>query len=265
MTTPLRPLPEIKLAGMRLHAILETQCVAYVMECLERNHGGWIATANLDHMRRLRDSAEFRCIYDSASVVVADGMPLIWAAKLQGTPLPERVAGSDLISSLTAGASAQQRSLFFLGGEPGSADAAAQKLMEKHPGLRVAGTCCPPLGFERDPAQMEALRRLIKESRSDIVFVALGSPKQEMLISQIRAILPQAWWIGIGGSFSFVSGAIHRAPSWVQRMGFEWLHRLVQSPRRLGVRYLWYGPPSFLWLILSGVRGRWASRRKRNV
>jgi N-acetylglucosaminyldiphosphoundecaprenol N-acetyl-beta-D-mannosaminyltransferase len=262
VTDPSCALPQIELGGVRLHAISESQCVSYVLECLGRDRGGWIATANLDHMRRLRNSADFRSIYGGASVVVADGMPLVWAARLQGTPLPERVAGSDLIYSLTAGASATQRSVFFLGGVPGSADATAQKLAEKHPGLRVAGTCCPPLGFERDPEQMEALRCALKDAQPDIVFVALGSPKQEELISQMHSILPQAWWIGIGGSFCFVAGTIHRAPSWVQRIGFEWLHRLAQSPRRLGARYLWYGPPSFLWLILSGIRGRRASRRK---
>ena len=255
------PLPEVVLAGTRVHVITQAQCVAHVVMSLACNRGGWIATANLDHMRRLRKSAEFRRVYAGASVVVADGMPLIWAARLQATPLPERVAGSDLIHSLAAGAAAQDRSVFFLGGDPGSADAAAARLAKDHPGLRVAGTHCPPMGFEKDPAQMAELRRTVKESSPDIVFVALGSPKQELLIDEINSSLPQAWWIGVGISFSFVSGAVRRAPPWVRRVGLEWLHRLLQEPRRLAGRYLFHGPPCFLWLMASALRGRFATRR----
>ena len=262
---PSSQLPEVVLAGVRLHAITEIQCVAHVIQCLELNRGGWIATANLDHMRRLRHSAEFRRVYSGTSVVVADGMPLVWASKLQGTPLPERVAGSDLIHSLSAGAAAQQRSVFFLGGDQGSADAAAQQLTKDHPSLRVAGTYCPSMGFENDPAQMEELRRVVKKSQPDIVFVALGSPKQELLIGQINSMLPQSWWIGVGISFSFVCGAIRRAPPWVQRVGLDWLHRLLQEPRRLSKRYLWHGPPCVCWLAFSGLRGRGAARRVRNT
>jgi N-acetylglucosaminyldiphosphoundecaprenol N-acetyl-beta-D-mannosaminyltransferase len=258
-------LPEVVLASVRLHAITEAECVAYVVESLEVDRGGWIATANLDHMRRLWHADEFRRAYAGASVVVADGMPLIWASRLQGSPLPERVAGSDLIHSLTAGAAAAGRSVFFLGGDLGSADAAAARLAKDHPGLRVAGTYCPSMGFEKDPAQMEELRRAVQENSPDIVFVALGSPKQELLIHEIRSLLPQAWWIGVGISFSFVCGAIRRAPSWVQGLGLEWCHRLLQEPRRLGMRYLWHGPPCFLRLLLSALRGRFISWRNRDA
>lgn len=253
-------LPEVVLASVRVHAITQAQCVAHVIASLEANRGGWIATANLDHMRRLRHMDQFRRAYAAASVVVADGMPLIWAARLQGSPLPERVAGSDLIYSLTAGAVARSRSVFFLGGDPGSAEAAAESLAQDNPGLRVAGTYCPPMGFEKDPVQMEKLRLAVQENSPDVVFVALGSPKQELLIHEIRPLLPNAWWIGVGISFSFVSGAIRRAPRWVQGLGLEWSHRLLQEPRRLGERYLWHGPPCFMWLLLSALRGRFSTR-----
>lgn len=259
---PASQLPELVLGGVRIHAITEAQCVTHVMQSLASGQGGFIATANLDHMRRLRSSQEFREIYANASVVVADGMPLVWAARLQGTPLPGRVAGSDLIHSLTAGAAKSDRSVFFLGGDPGSADAAAAQLVADHPKLRVVGTCCPAVGFEKDPVQMAELRRVVEESRADVVFVALGSPKQEALIQEIHSVLPQAWWIGVGISFSFVSGAVHRAPRWVQRVGMEWFHRLLQEPRRLGGRYLWHGPPYLMWLVGSALRGRLSGRPK---
>lgn len=255
-------LPQVQLARVRLHAVREVECVEHVVSCLARGQGGWIATANLDHLRRLQQPGEFQRVYEQADVVVADGMPVVWACRLQGTPVPERVAGSDLIRSLSAAAGRAGRSVFLLGGEPGTAEAAAAKLAAGAPGLRIAGTCCPPFGFERDPAQVAALRTSLAAACPDIVFVALGSPKQELLIAQLRDVLPGAWWIGVGISFSFVAGTVRRAPRWLQRLGLEWLHRLAQEPRRLGARYLWSGPPFVVRLFAGALRGRWRRARR---
>ncbi|MFY9344430.1 MAG: WecB/TagA/CpsF family glycosyltransferase [Planctomycetota bacterium] len=235
-------LPQIPLGEVRVHAIRQSECVAHVMRALDRRTGGSIATVNLDHWRRLRTDAAFRAAYRDASLVVADGMPLVWASRLQGTPLPERVAGSDLIFSLTRAAAEHDHGVFLLGGNPGTAEIAAQRLAEQAPGLRVVGTHCPQRGFEQDPAQLAAVRELVARSGAGIVFVALGSPKQELFIHAQRSALPQAWWIGVGISFSFVAGEVRRAPLWVQRHGLEWLHRLLQDPARLWTRYLWHGP-----------------------
>lgn len=245
-------LPEVVLAGVRLHAITEERCVAHVVAAIRRGHGGWIATANLDHLRRLQRPGEFQRAYAGASIVVADGMPLVWASRVQGTPLPQRVAGSDLIHSLNAGAAVVGARVFLLGGNPGTADAAADALRSRNPGLSVVGTACPPIGFERDEALTARLRETLRAARPDLVFVALGSPKQELLIEQLRADLPRAWWIGVGISFSFVAGQVRRAPRWLQRIGMEWLHRLLQEPRRLARRYLLDGPP-FLARLFVGA------------
>lgn len=255
------PLPEIELASVRLHAITERQCVAHVLAEIGAGRGGWIATANLDHVRRLQRPGDFRRAYEGATVVVADGMPLVWASRVQGTPLPERVAGSDLIHSLSAGAAGEGARVFLLGGDPGTAEAAAAELCARYPGLEVAGSRCPPIGFERDPAQLDQLREALRAARPDLVFVALGSPKQELLIERLRAELPAAWWIGVGISFSFVAGRVQRAPRWVQRIGLEWLHRLLQEPRRLARRYLLDGPP-FLVRLFGGAAWRRARGRR---
>jgi N-acetylglucosaminyldiphosphoundecaprenol N-acetyl-beta-D-mannosaminyltransferase len=229
---------------------------------MERGQGGWIATANLDHLRRLQQPGEFRRVYEQADVVVADGMPVVWACRVQGTPVPERVAGSDLIRSLSVAAARARRSVYLLGGEPGTAEAAATRLVESAPGLVIAGTRCPPFGFERDPAQLEELRAALAAARPDVVFVALGSPKQELLIARLRDALPGAWWIGVGISFCFVAGTVRRAPRWLQRLGLEWLHRLVQEPRRLWARYLWSGPPFVVRLFAGALRGRLRGARR---
>jgi len=228
---------------MGIHAVTEAECVRYIIGAMERAEGGWVATANLDHLRRYLAEPDFARLYADASLVVADGMPLVWASRLQGTPLPQRVAGSNLIWSLSEAAAAHGYSVFLLGGAPQTAERAAEILRGRYPRLRVAGTDCPPPGFEKDPAHVQRIARLLEQAGPDIVYVALGSPKQEQLIVRLRGRLPRAWWLGIGISFSFVAGQVRRAPLWMQRAGLEWLHRLVQEPSRLSRRYLLHGLP----------------------
>jgi N-acetylglucosaminyldiphosphoundecaprenol N-acetyl-beta-D-mannosaminyltransferase len=259
MTTPVdsRPalhrldLPTIDLLGVRIHAITEREVIAQILAELDGGRGGWIATPNLDHLRRLCRDPTFRTLCLDASLLVPDGVPLLWASRLQGTPLPGRVAGSDLISSLSAAAAAAGRSLFMLGGDPGTAEAAAATLRQRHGELRIVGTYCPPFGFEQDAAEPERIQGMLRTAAPDIVFVALGSPKQERLMQEMSAVLPRAWWVGVGISFSLLTGEVKRAPVWVQRTGLEWVHRLLQEPRRLAGRYLWHGLPFGVRLLAS--------------
>ncbi len=208
-----------------------------------------MVTANLDHLLRCNRHPEYLDLVRKADLVVADGMPLIWASRIQGTPLPERVAGSSLCLSLAEAISPLGRSIFLLGGNPGVAERAAKVLAQRFPGLIIAGTYCPPLGFERIPAEIDCIRSMIGDTKPDIAYVALGSPKQEELIERLRAEFPATWWMGIGISLSFITGEVRRAPKWVQKMGLEWTHRLSQEPKRLARRYLIDGVPFALWLF----------------
>ena len=238
------PLPTIELLrGIHLHACTEPQCVRFILDCLHAGQGGWVVTPNLDHLRRLAHEREFRELCSKASLRVADGKPLVWASRIQGRSLPGRVAGSDLISSLSAAAAEEERSIYLLGGNEGSAQLAAEKLLVRHPDLRIAGLRCPPFGFENDAAYMAEMRADLLAKRPDIVFVGLGSPKQERLIDAFRSELPETWWLGVGVSFSFLAGEIARAPRWLQAIGLEWVHRLAQEPRRLFKRYVVQGIP----------------------
>lgn len=255
-SSPAPQLPVVTLSGVRLHAIREAECVSHILDCLAAGQGGWVVTVNLDHMRRLLHDAEYARLCQGASLMVADGMPLIWASRIQGTPLPERVAGSDLVSSLSEAAAREGRTVYLLGGAPGTAVAAASCLQERYAGMKVVGTDCPPLGFEDSPDRMRGIETRLYDARPDIVYVGLGSPKQEGLICRLRGSLPCAWWLGVGVSFSFLSGSIRRAPSWMQRSGLEWLHRLAQEPRRLCKRYLVHGFPFAAALLVSSVYRR---------
>lgn len=240
----------VSLHGVDLHAMTESQCIRHILAALSAGRGGWVITPNLDHLRRARHDAAYRALLSEADLIVADGMPLVWASRLQGTPLPERVAGSSLIHTLSEAAALRGQRLFLLGGAPGSAARAATVLAERFPGLPVAEYDEAPYGFEHDRDAMARLCDRLTKLRPAIVFVALGSPKQEQLIRQLRETLPDAWWLGVGISFSFVAGQVRRAPRWMQNAGLEWAHRLAQEPVRLGRRYLIDGPPfamSLLW------------------
>ena len=252
---PVPPAP-VLLRGARLHPVTESESVRLIVRCLEAGLGGWVVTMNLDHLRRFEKDPRYAELCSRADLVVADGKPVVWASRLQGTPLPERVTGSSLIWTLSEAVGAIHRSIFLLGGEPGTAQPSAQRLAARYPGLRISGVLCPDYGFETRPTELTEIRETLLRAAPDVVYVALGSPKQEELINRLRHLLPHAWWIGVGVSFSFVSGRLVRAPRWLQALGLEWLHRLFQAPRLLARRYLVDGVPYALLLLAGAVLAR---------
>lgn len=252
----LAAIPRVDLLGISFHRVTEAELVQLVVSESGTGRGAWVITPNLDILRQGVQRPEIRALLSRADVLVADGMPLIWASKLQGTPLPERVSGSHIIWSIPEAAAKAGRTIFLLGGAPGIADKCAAVLKERFPNLRITGTVCPPFGFEKNEEQIAALRSAVQQSPADIVFVALSFPKGEHLIERIRDAAPRAWWIGVGISFSFVAGDVKKAPRWMQVTGLEWLHRLVQEPRRLARRYLIDGLPFAARLLIGSIRRR---------
>jgi N-acetylglucosaminyldiphosphoundecaprenol N-acetyl-beta-D-mannosaminyltransferase len=246
----------VRLLGVPISCVDARQACEYIIQRSLAGIGGWVVTPNLDILRRFVRHADFRELCADADLRLADGMPLVWASRLQGTPLPERVAGSDLIWRLAERAAEAGRSVFLLGGNPGAAANAADVLRERSPSLRIAGVCCPPMGFENDRSYIQSLDRMIVDASPDIVFVGLGSPKQELLIRRLRTVQPRAWYLGVGVSFSFTAGEISRAPVWMRRSGLEWCHRLAKEPGRLWKRYLVQGVPFGIRLLLSSAGSR---------
>ncbi len=250
------PLPLIRLMGVEVHAITESQAISHILSELAAGRGGMTVTPNLDHLRRCQGDMQFAAMVAEAEMVVADGMPLIWASRLAGCGLPQRVAGSDLILTLSAAAAEAGRSIYLLGGAPGTAEGAAEVLRARHSNIKIVGTTCPPLGFDQNESEMAKLVASLVAAKPDIVFVALGSPKQEYLIDRIRNSLPAAWWLGVGVSFSFLTGHVQRAPRILQQLGLEWVHRLLQEPKRLFKRYVVQGIPFAAALFTSAVAQR---------
>jgi N-acetylglucosaminyldiphosphoundecaprenol N-acetyl-beta-D-mannosaminyltransferase len=245
--------------GAQIAAITETQAVESILDAAETGRGHWTITANLDHIRRYHTDPVAKVLMDDADLVVADGMPVIWASRVAGEPLPERVSGSNMIWSLCEAASARAQSIFLLGGPAEVAERAAIVLEDRYPRLDIVGTAYPPVGFENDRHALEQIVGEVVQVKPDIVFVALGFPKQDLLIRLLRRSLPQASFLGVGISLSYVTGDLGRAPDWMCRVGLEWAHRLCQEPTgRLLRRYLIDGLPFaarlMAWSALHRVR-----------
>ena len=248
------PTRRMRLMGAPMDVVSEARAVHDIVDAAEAGRGHSTITANLDHLRRYHHSAVEMSLVDEANLVVADGMPLIWASRLAGKPLPERVSGSSMVWSICEAASARGLLVFLLGGDPGVAERAAMAFRDRCPGLQIAGTTCPPVGFENDERELERIRRQLAEAAPHIVFVAMGFPKQDLLIRDLRDVLPGTSFLGVGISLSYVAGDLSRPPGWICGLGLEWAYRLGQEPtHRLARRYIVDGVPFALRLMISAV------------
>jgi N-acetylglucosaminyldiphosphoundecaprenol N-acetyl-beta-D-mannosaminyltransferase len=240
-----------RLAGLAFDRLSEAEVVAHVAGAARLGRGGSVIPVNIDVSRLAGESTELREVIAAATLVVPDGMPLLWAAKLRGQPLPERVAGASLIHSLTAAAARQGSSIYLLGGAAGVPERAASVLCGQFPGLTVAGTDSPPIGFDAGEEGVAAVCRRLSAAAPDIVYVGLGCPKQERLIARIAPLFPATWFIACGAAIPFAAGAQRRAPRWMRQAGLSWLFRLATEPRRLFKRYLIHDAPFAARLLAS--------------
>lgn len=210
----------------------------WIVDMIDSGEPHQVVTANLDFIAIARRRSSFAEVIKNADLVLCDGKPLQWAAKLQGSPIPSRVTGMDLILH-TAKLSAEGRGyrIFLLGAAQGIAEQAKARLEEFFPGVQVVGCYTPPHRefTAEDNAEMIAK---IHEAKSDALFVALGAPRQDEWIYAHIEELGVPLCAGIGGVFNFLAGTIKRAPDWMQRFGLEWAYRLLQEPQRLWKRYI---------------------------
>jgi N-acetylglucosaminyldiphosphoundecaprenol N-acetyl-beta-D-mannosaminyltransferase len=196
-----------------------------------------IATANLDFWLNSISDAHLHRIIAGCSLVLPDGMPLVWVSKLLGCPLADRVTGVELVPRLAELSSRKGYRIFLLGGKSNVAERAKMELEAKFPGVRIVGTYAPAEDELEQLDQSEMLER-IQAAKPEILLVALGNPKQEKWIWMNRKRMGVPVAMGVGGSFEIIVGDMVRAPRWVQRCGLEWAMRLVQEPQRLWPRYL---------------------------
>jgi N-acetylglucosaminyldiphosphoundecaprenol N-acetyl-beta-D-mannosaminyltransferase len=204
--------------------------------------GGNVFTPNVDHICVAEENERFRRVYANVSLSLVDGAPVVWASRRLGRPLPERVAGSDLLMPLLERAAARGYRVYLLGGLPGAAELAAKRLVEKLPALQIVGAEGPRINPDDRGPERDALVARVAGARPDIVLVGLGAPKQEFWITANFDALRPAVLLAIGAGIDFEAGLLKRAPAWMSRAGLEWLYRLSQDPKRLASRYLLRDP-----------------------
>lgn len=230
----------VEMFGMSIDGLRMAEAVERIFEWISRPEGAcrYVVTPNVDHVVIFQQHAELRRAYEKASLVLADGMPVVLASRLLGRALPERVPGSDLAPALFAAAGAQRPlRVYLLGAAPGVADAAAHKIEQSWPAVQVVGTFSPPLGFEQDQQQNREILERIAAAQPDLLIVGLGAPKQELWLAAHRQEIRAPVALAIGATIDFLAGERARAPLWMQRCGLEWLHRACSEPRRLMGRY----------------------------
>ena len=210
----------------------------------------YVVTPNAQHVVMLEDDPQFREVYEHAALVLPDGASLLGAARILGAKLRERITGIDLFQGLCERAAQEGLRVFLLGGRPGAAELAVEKLCARFPNLIVAGTCRPPDAFDKNEELLREVAHTIREAHPHFLFVGLGARMQENWMYQHGRKLGVPVSVGVGGSFDVVSGLLPRAPKWMQDWGFEWLFRVAAEPRRLWKRYL-IGNSRFIAIVLA--------------
>lgn len=253
-----------RLFGFEVDPLRMPEAVAQILEWIERRDGvcRFVVTPNADHAVLYQENEKLRKAYAAASLILVDGMPLLLAAKILRRGVPERVPGSDLVpalftavseqhqrhdSALTPGPSPirgegkncmQRLRVFLLGAGPGVAERAVERIHAAWSGVEVVGCYSPPLGFENDTAENDAILNHIGAAKCDLLVVGLGAPKQELWVVAHRDRIAAPAALCVGATIDFMAGEKARAPVWMRRVGLEWLHRMASEPRRLARRYL---------------------------
>lgn len=233
--------------GVRVHRVTMEQTLEAIDDMASDGHSHQVVTVNPEFIMTARWHHEFRRVLNGSSLALPDGMGIIWASRFLGRGMPERVTGSDLVLQFAPRAAKRGYRVFFLGAGPGVAEKAGSALAAKYPGLVIAGAYSGSPRPEEEPE----IRSMIKSASPNVLFVAYGSPQQELWIDRNREQMGVPVSVGVGGALDFVAGVIPRAPAWMRNIGLEWLYRLAQQPHRWR-RML--ALPRFAWLVLLSTR-----------
>ncbi len=213
------------------------EAVDAIDSCVEQGRKAYVVAVNVDVVVKMEEDDYLQRITNEAELILADGKPLIWISKLQKQPLKEKISGSDLVPQLCQRAAEKGYRLFILGGKPGVAEMAKAKLEEALPEIQIVGTYAPPIGFEKDPAELDRINQMITESSADILLACLGCPKQEKFIYENHMKYAASVSVCAGATVDFLAGNVSRAPKWMSDHGLEWFYRFLQEPGRLFKRY----------------------------
>ena len=230
----------VELFGVQIDPLRMDEAVGQVL-AWSRGDGGscrFVVTPNVDHVVMLQHHEGLQAAYREAGLVLVDGAPVLWSARLLRRRVPERVAGSDLVPALFDAVSDQEPiRIFLLGAGPGVGERAAANIRRRWPAVEVVGTYSPPLGFEKSDAENEAILSRIAQAAPDVLVVGLGAPKQELWVHRHKGKIAAKVALCVGATIDFLAGEKSRAPKWMQWVGLEWLYRVGTEPKRLAARY----------------------------
>lgn len=228
----------IKFLNTHVDNLTMKEAVREAKRLIEEGKNSYVVTPNVDHIVKIEHDSLFRKIYEEADLVLTDGKPLIWMSRWLGTPIKEKISGSDFFPEICKIAAKEGFSIFLLGAAEGVAKKAAANLRKKYKNLRIAGVYSPSYAFENDNEQIARIINRINRAKPDILCIGLGTPKQEKFYYRYREQLNVPLTLHVGATIDFEAGIVRRAPEWLSAIGIEWLYRLLQEPRRLYRRYL---------------------------
>lgn len=214
--------------GVRADDVTWDETLARIEGFIAEGTPHQIATVNPEFVMAARRDPEFRKIIDNAALALPDGVGLLWAGRILGQPLRQRVTGSDGVPRIAERAALKGWRLFLLGAAPGVAEETARRLVNRYPGLEIVGVYA---GSPTAKEEAEIINR-VRRARPDVLFVAYGHPKQDKWIARNLQRLGVPVCMGVGGAFDFIAGVQHRAPAWMQRLGMEHFYRLLRQPWR---------------------------------
>jgi N-acetylglucosaminyldiphosphoundecaprenol N-acetyl-beta-D-mannosaminyltransferase len=231
----------VNVLGVGISVLNLPSALEAIAAAVRERRKGYVCVTGVHGVMEAQDDPDFKRILNDAFLCTPDGMPMVWAGKLNGHREMQRVYGPDLMLDLCAWSETSGAKHFFYGGADGVAELLVRKLKEKFPKLQVVGTFTPPFR-KLNAAEEENLAKQISAAQPDILWVGLSTPKQEKFMAEYLPKLDATVMIGVGAAFDFHSGRVKQAPRWMQRSGLEWFYRLCSEPRRLGKRYLRNNP-----------------------
>lgn len=244
---------KINVLGVGISMISMNDALSQIISWIESSEKHYVSVCTVHTVMECQKSIVMRHAVNGASMATPDGMPLVWLGKFKGTYPVSRVYGPDLMLALCELSARKGYTQYFYGGSEDVPEKLSQMLQRKYLGLKVVGTYSPPFR-PLTGAEDQQIINQINQANPDIIWVGLGTPKQDLWMASHRNLLNASVIIAVGAAFDFHTGRISQAPSWMQRVGLEWLYRLVQEPKRLWYRYLVYNP-LFILNILAQVLG----------
>jgi N-acetylglucosaminyldiphosphoundecaprenol N-acetyl-beta-D-mannosaminyltransferase len=233
---------KVNVLGVGISVLDQERAREFLFDALRQGRRGYVTVTGVHGVSEAQNDPTLRDILNRALLVTPDGMPMVWMGKLQGHRSIQRVYGPDLMLNLCEHSMRPGYTHFLCGGVPGVADDLKRKLETRFPGLKIVDTFTPPFR-SLNGAELNELQRRVRQARPDFFWVGLSTPKQERFMAEHMSVLPEAKiFIGVGAAFDLLTGRIRQAPRSVQRIGLEWLFRLLQEPKRLGKRYLTNNP-----------------------